>query len=100
MCYYLAIVGQEKKVKLLSVLSGTGHLQIAEITLDSHLSLSQHSNCSTTISKDCPDGGGGWRWLQSPSCYYDQAFLQLMTGLAPSLLLPGPDKTRIQKISD
>ena len=53
MWYYLAIVGQTKKVKLLSVLSSTGHLQIAEIKLNSHLKMSvlQHSNCWYTTNK-------------------------------------------------
>ena len=53
MWYYLAIVGQTEKVKLLSVLSRTGHLQIAEIKLNSHLKMSvlQHSNCWYTTNK-------------------------------------------------
>ena len=53
MWYYLAIVGQTKKVKLLSVLSSTGHLQIGEIKLNSHLKMSvlQHSNCWYTTNK-------------------------------------------------
>ena len=53
MWYYLAIVGQAKKVKFLSVLSSTGHLQIAEIKLNSHLKMSvlQHSNCWYTTNK-------------------------------------------------